>query len=126
MSEVKKWYIGVYGGEAQARPCSPAEFEIINEREGRYFVLKEDFDLIVAEREALQLRLTAADELNDTTKAELAWQESDTAELRKRVEVLEGLLRESSEEMHDFITCGLLDRIDAELKRTERVSDEKI
>ncbi len=41
--------------------------------------------------DALQQRLTAADELNDTTKAELAWQESDNAELRKRVDVLEGL-----------------------------------
>lgn len=93
MSEVKKWYIGVYGGEAQARPCSPAEFEIINEREGRYFVLEEDFDRVAAERDALQQRLTAADELLDSTKAELAWQESDNAELRKRVDVLEGLLR---------------------------------
>ena len=37
----------------------------------------------------LQQRLTAADELNVTTKAELAWQESDNAELRKREDVLE-------------------------------------
>ncbi|NMX62860.1 hypothetical protein [Pseudomonas sp. WS 5079] len=79
MSEVRKWYIGVYGGEAQARPCSPAEFEIINEREGRYFVLKEDYDsaaqcfltaaegCVAAERRerALQQRLTAADERED-------------------------------------------------------------
>lgn len=42
---------------------------------------------------ALQQRLTAADEALDSTKAELAWQESDNAELRKRADVLEGLLR---------------------------------
>ncbi|MDF3188082.1 hypothetical protein [Pseudomonas paracarnis] len=41
----------------------------------------------------LQQRLTAADEALDSTKAELAWQESDNAELRKRVGALEGLLR---------------------------------
>ncbi len=61
MSEVKKWYVGVYGGEAQARACSPAEFEIINEREGRSFVLSEDFDRVTAERDALQQRLTASE-----------------------------------------------------------------
>lgn len=53
-----------------------------------------DFDRVTAERDALQARLTAADELNDTTKAELAWQESDNAELRKRVDVLDWLLHE--------------------------------
>ena len=76
MSQVKKWYIGAFGGEAQARPCSPAEFEIIHADEGRYFVLAEDFDnatrlfLDAAERcvaserreKELQRRLTAADE----------------------------------------------------------------
>ncbi|NWC26878.1 hypothetical protein HYE76_10410 [Pseudomonas tolaasii] len=48
--------------------------------------------LAIKERDALQQRLTAADELNDTTKAELAWQESDNAELRKRADVLERAL----------------------------------
>ncbi len=79
MSDVKKWYIGVYGGDAQARPCSPAEIEIIHAGEGRYFVLAEDFDnatrlfLDAAERcvaserreKELQQRLTAADERED-------------------------------------------------------------
>lgn len=65
MSDVKRWYIGVFGGEAQARPCSPAEFEIIHSHEGRYFVLEEDFDRITAERDALQLRLNAADQRID-------------------------------------------------------------
>lgn len=86
MTEVRKWYIGVYGGEAQARPCSPAEFEIINEREGRYFVLKEDYDsaaqcfltaaegCVAAERRerALQQRLTAADEQVNVLETEVA------------------------------------------------------
>eukprot|EP01132_Coremiostelium_polycephalum_P012456 gene12456-15212_t len=53
MSDVKKWYIGAFGGEAQARPCSPAEFEIIHASEGRLFVLAENYD---------SARLTAADE----------------------------------------------------------------
>ncbi|MGY2190551.1 hypothetical protein [Pseudomonas pergaminensis] len=76
MSDVKKWYIGAFGGEAQARPCSPAEFEIIHASEGRLFVLAENYDsavqcfLTAAERcvaaerreKELQQRLTAADE----------------------------------------------------------------
>lgn len=76
MSQVKKWYIGAFGGEAQARPCSPAEFEIIHASEGRYFVLAENYDsavqcfltaaegCVAAERreQALQQRLAAADE----------------------------------------------------------------
>ena len=79
MSDVKKWYIGAFGGEAQARPCSPAEFEIIHASEGRYFVLAENYDsavqcfltasegCVAAERRerALQQRLTAADEQID-------------------------------------------------------------
>lgn len=83
MSDVKKWYIGVYGGDAQARPCSPAEFEIIHASEGRYFVLAEDYDsaaqcfltaaegCVAAERRerALQQRLTAADERVDEPTA---------------------------------------------------------
>lgn len=87
MSEVKKWYIGVYGGEAQARPCSPAEFEIINEREGRYFVLKEDFDRVTAERDALQALLTAADE---------------------RVVLLEGRVSMLLRELQELINDGIL------------------
>ncbi|MGY2257046.1 hypothetical protein [Pseudomonas reactans] len=84
MSDVKKWYIGVYGGDAQARPCSPAEFEIIHAGEGRCFVLAEDFDnatrlfLDAAERcvaserreKELQQRLTAADEREDRRAAQ--------------------------------------------------------
>ncbi|MCU1776182.1 hypothetical protein [Pseudomonas sp. 14P_5.3_Bac1] len=79
MSDVKKWYIGAFGGEAQARPCSPAEFEIIHASEGRLFVLAENYDsavqcfLTAAERcvaaerreKELQQHLTAADEQID-------------------------------------------------------------
>ncbi|MFL1547054.1 hypothetical protein [Pseudomonas sp. O39] len=72
MSEVKKWYIGVYGGEAQARPCSPAEFEIVRDRDRRYFVIEDDFDRVAAERDALQQRLTTADQQIDDLRAELA------------------------------------------------------
>ena len=88
MSEVRKWYIGVYGGEAQARPCSPAEFEIINEREGRYFVLKEDYD------SAAQCFLTAADGCVAAERREQALQQRLTA-ADERADVLEGLLREA-------------------------------
>jgi hypothetical protein len=63
MSEVKKWYIGAFGGEAQARPCSPAGFEIIHASEGRYFVLSSDFDRVTAERDALRAPLAEACEM---------------------------------------------------------------
>ena len=86
MSDVKKWYIGAFGGEAQARPCSPAEFEIIHASEGRLFVLAENYDsavqcfLTAAERcvaaerreKELQQRLTAADQQIDDLRAELS------------------------------------------------------
>lgn len=65
MRKVKRWYIGVYGGEAQARGCTPHAREIIRETQGEIFVLDADFERVDAERDALQKRLTAADERND-------------------------------------------------------------
>jgi hypothetical protein len=52
MSEVKRYYIGAYSGEAEARTCSPNKLEIIHQDEGRYFYLDEDFDRVTAERDA--------------------------------------------------------------------------
>lgn len=52
--------------------------------------------------DALQQRLTAADEALDSTRAELAWQESDNAELRKREDVLEGLLLRTNELLYEI------------------------
>jgi len=65
MSEVKRWYIGVYGGEAQARVCAPHPHEFIRDSEGEIFVIAEQFDACEARNRALQQRLTAADERND-------------------------------------------------------------
>ena len=65
MSEVKRWYIGVYGGEAQARVCAPHPHEFIRDTEGEIFVLAEQFDACEARNRALQQRLTAADERED-------------------------------------------------------------
>jgi len=62
MSQVKRWYIGVYGGEAQARGCAPNVREMIRDSEKEIFVLDADFKRVEAERDALQQRLTAADE----------------------------------------------------------------
>lgn len=73
MSQVKRWYIGVYGGEAQARTCSPFPHEVIRDSEGDTFVLSRDHNAALAREASLQQRLTAADE---------------------RADVLEGLLRE--------------------------------
>lgn len=84
MSDVRKWYIGVYGGEAQARTCSPHPNEVIRDCEGDTFVLSRDYmareaelkegiakhwQVICDQRakiDALQQRLTAADERADT------------------------------------------------------------
>ena len=65
MSEVKRWYIGVYNGEAQARVCAPRPHELIRDTEGETFVIAEQFDACEARNRALQQRLTAADERND-------------------------------------------------------------
>ncbi|AZE53430.1 hypothetical protein C4K03_1259 [Pseudomonas synxantha] len=83
MSSVRTWYIGVYGGEAQARTCSPHPNEVIRDREGDTFVLSRDhmareaelkegitkhWQIVCDQRakiDALQALLTAADELAD-------------------------------------------------------------
>ncbi|SDS33293.1 hypothetical protein [Pseudomonas sp. bs2935] len=86
MSEVNRYYIGVFGGEAQARVCLAGLKGMIRDGEGKHFTLAEDFDRVTAERDAaleevillkkggqllvsdrneLQQRLTAADELAD-------------------------------------------------------------
>ncbi len=63
MSVVRKWYIGVYGGEAQARACGMGAREIIRAIEGETFTLAADFDQVTAERDALRQRLTASEDL---------------------------------------------------------------
>ncbi|WP_426123932.1 hypothetical protein [Pseudomonas sp. PSPC2-3] len=90
MSQVKKWYIGAFGGEAQARPCSPAEFEIIHASEGRYFVLAENYD------SAVQCFLTAAEGCVAAERRERVLQQRLTA-ADERADVLEGLLLETNE-----------------------------
>ena len=71
MSEVRRWYIGVYGGEAQARGCTPHTREIIRDSEREIFVLDADFERVDAERNALQALLTAADERADVLERAL-------------------------------------------------------
>ena len=71
MESVKRWYIGTYGGEAQARPCSPAELDIIHAHEGQLFVKVEDFDRVSAENLALQQRLTVQDQRADELEESL-------------------------------------------------------
>lgn len=77
MSKVKRWYIGVYGGEAQARGCKPYARALIRETQGEIFVLDADFERVDAERDALQQRLNAADErIDQLTKpqaVQVAW-----------------------------------------------------
>ena len=90
MSDMRKWYIGVYGGEAQARTCSPHPNEVIRDCEGDTFVLSRDhmareaelkegiakhWQVICDQRakiDALQQRLTAADERADVLERDAA------------------------------------------------------
>lgn len=65
MSEFKRWYIGVYGGEAQARGCFPHTREIIRESEGATFALASELEASLAREATLQQRMTAADERVD-------------------------------------------------------------
>ncbi|MBI6605228.1 MULTISPECIES: hypothetical protein [Pseudomonas] len=71
MSEVKRWYIGVYNGEAQARVCAPHPHEFIRDTDGETFVIAEQFDACEARNRALQQRLTAADERADVLETAL-------------------------------------------------------
>lgn len=89
---------------------------------------------MISEREALKQILSAADERAETAELNLSIESAKLEQarnrnntivvLQQRVELLEGLLREASGELHDFITCGLLNRIDAVLNPVESGSDE--
>ncbi|PRW94302.1 hypothetical protein C7A10_05875 [Pseudomonas fluorescens] len=63
MNKVRKWYIGVYGGEAQARACGMGARETIRASAGETFTLASDFDRVTAECDALRQRLTASADL---------------------------------------------------------------
>lgn len=65
MSEVKRWYIGVYDGNAQARATTCYEFEIIHEGQGQLFVRADDFD-------AQRLRADTAETERDALRVHLA------------------------------------------------------
>lgn len=87
-------------------------------------------DAAVGDANEAEQRLTAADELIDSTKAELAWQESDNAELRNRVAVLEGLLHRvydadlAARHHQPYNVSRLMDEIDAALKPAEGGGDK--
>lgn len=124
MNEVKKWYVGVFGGEAQARACSPAEFEIINEREGRSFVLAEDFDRVTAERDALQQRLAAADERADVlerVEARYRWLQKATPYRFKKIQ--DASVTDGGDVLY-FHADRFDAAVDAELKPGEVKPDE--
>lgn len=115
MSEVKRYYIGAYSGEAEARTCSPHAFEIVHQDEGRYFVLDENFDRVTAERDAALGREDALREENLKVRDMHAKQCcvfcNDSGNLRavnaglqqrltaadERADVLAGLLRRSQD-----------------------------
>lgn len=85
MSEVQRYYVGKYGlveGEALGR---------IN------VVLGADHDRVTAERNALQLSLTAADEKNDTLSVAYLRAGEREHELRLRVDRLESGIKWESE-----------------------------
>ena len=116
MSEFKRWYIGVYGGEAQARGCFPHTREIIRESEGVTFALASELEASLAREAALQQRVTAADEALDTADDEFSLMSLDAG---RRIAALEGLLREAAQfevGEHDQVAWqDLLSRISLEL-----------
>lgn len=59
--------------------------------------LGDDFDRVTAERDALQVSLTAADEELDRAGGAYLNKNSECLQLRKRVDVLEGLLLQTNE-----------------------------
>ena len=82
MSSVRKWYIGVYGGEAQARTCSPHPNEVIRDREGDTFVLSRD-------------HMAALASANSDKEAYA----QNAIDLRKRVDALQALLTAADERL---------------------------
>src|SRR5450830_157262 len=72
MSDFKRYYIGVYGGEAQARACGMGVNEIIRDSDGEIFILASDCDRVTAERDGLQLSLSTADQTIDDLNAAIS------------------------------------------------------
>lgn len=114
MSEVRGDYPKISTGHPDAGRAYANALDSSLAREAKLIA---DFDRVTAERDALQQRLTSADELNDTTKAELAWQESNNAELRKRVAELLIMLRMAWVDTE--VSAENCRRIDAALKPAE-------
>ena len=92
MSEVKRYYVGKYGlveGEALGRLG---------------VVLGADFDRVTAERDAMQVSLTTADEWSENLRSALISAKADkeayaqnAIDLRKRVDALQALLTAADE-----------------------------
>ncbi|PRA33762.1 hypothetical protein [Pseudomonas poae] len=118
MSDVKRWYIGVYDGEAQARVCAPHPHEFIRDTEGEIFVLAEQFDACEARNRALQQLLTAADEELDRAGGAYLNKNAECLKLRDRARVLEGLLRRCQPHLPRYATALRTD-LYAELKPAE-------
>lgn len=92
MSKVTRWYIGVYGGEAQARGCAPNARETIREHEGQIFVLATDFDeALAANKAGLAREAALRQQLDDaTTSLETISQEAGRDENMKQLSQVRG------------------------------------
>ncbi|MBS7559968.1 hypothetical protein KHO49_16620 [Pseudomonas sp. RC4D1] len=90
------------------------------------YVKSEDFDRVKAERDALQERLNAADQkdddlsfqLNDREASRYDWLQAALA-AEKRVEVLEGLLRDTKSMLASELSYELFEKMASHIKRIE-------
>lgn len=134
MSEVKRYYIGVYGGEAQARVCLQGIKGLIRDSEGKHFTLADDFDRVTAERDAALGREAALREELAKAKKETIYKHAALVSKAKaltaadeRADVLEGLLRtwRNGRDM-TLKDCAILrDQTDAALKPAEGGGNER-
>lgn len=118
MSEVKRLRLV----DTQGYPALPVDDCIPGER----WVSEDDFDRLAAERDALQQRLTAADERADSFDRLYTSSLDERDQLQQRVDVLEGFLREvvAIDPRGEFLGWQLDGKIDAALKPAEGGGDE--
>lgn len=97
MSEVKRW-----------EPRNTALGYDMQPKPDGSFVLACDFDRVTAERDALQLRLNAADELNDSLRD----RKNSIVVLQKRVDELEARGKLTNEELVVIARNAALNSVD--------------
>lgn len=120
MNEVKRYHVQLYKLAEDQQKYAHGALGAVE------IVRASDFDRVTAENSGLQALLTAADVLADHNARVSAIAVEDVLLLQKRVDVLEGLLRDASDMLvrTSYRNTERLRRIDRALKQAEGGGDD--